>query len=202
MFEHGKIYIIACSMLPQVVPEGHFSSLSACSVKYNRSQWGPTTVYKFGTTFSFLTELSFKAKCTRLYRYYTASAVFVEQICTRSSLFIIRKYIWCSCSFGFDERIITLIKVEPGCPSLLCLHRSAHTASLHRDGEPSPHASHPGSGPIVRQQPLVSSHLVRFSNTFTFQKQSLSKWHQWLYCRKRPLKAQPLLPTIIERKKR
>lgn len=150
------------------------------------------------TTFSFKTELSFKAKWTRLYRFHTASAVCVEQICTQSSLFIIRKYIWCSCHFWLWWEDY-LIKVEPGCPSLLCLHRSAHTASLHRDGELSPHASHPGSGPIVWQQPLVSSHLVWFSNTFTFQKQSLSKRHQWLYCRERPLKAQPLLPPIIER---
>lgn len=102
--------------------------------------------------------------------------------------------------FGFDERIITLIKVEPGCPSLLCLRLSTHTVSIHGDGELSPHASDPGSGPIVWQHPLISSHLVWVSNIFTFHEQSLSKWHQWLYCRERPLKApQPLLPPIIER---
>lgn len=157
------------------------------------------------TTFSFWTELSFKAKWTRLYRFYTASAVCVEQICTQSSLFIIRKYIWwyiwCSCSFWlwWEDYHTNKGWAWLSFSSLSASLRTHCVSPQGRRAFSSCFSSWQWAYCVAATSRLLSSHLVWFSNTFTFQKQSLSKWHQWLYCRKRPLKAQPLLPTIIER---
>lgn len=109
-------------------------------------------------------------------------------------------------SFGFDESIITLIKVERGRPSHLCLPSLLHFPAgililllILALGLLYGGTIHFSSYLFLSSSVVAASSPFLFiSKTFTFQEQSLSKWHQ--YRTERPLKApQPLLPPIIER---